>query len=123
MKLSPKLARRSMLFRRYGGIVLLASFATDIGFHSVSSILKAHSPTISITNISAGEAPVVPYDPDCGIPEHKGSGFHHHHFFALISHVGFTLPFAMLKLGEPHRASPALYVPVVARLSRAPPLA
>ena len=123
MPFFPQLARRSKLFRHYGTALLLASFAADLGFHAVSPFLTAYSPASSIASISESEAPLVPYEPDCGIPGHKGPGFHHHHFPALISHVGFTLPFVMLQLGEPHRAAPAIYAPVVARLSRAPPLA
>lgn len=113
---------RSKLFRHYGAAVLLASFVADVAFHAVSPLLTAYSPTLSITSISAGETPDVPYDSDCGIPGHKGAGFHHHHYPALISSTGFTLPFTILKPDEPHRATPALYAPVVARLSRAPPL-
>ena len=118
----PQLARRSKLFRHYGAAVLLASFAADLGFHAVSPFLTVYSPASSIANISESEAPVVPYEPDCGIPGHKGSASHHHHFPALISHVGFTLPFTILELGKPHRATPTIDAPTVARLSRAPPV-
>lgn len=122
MLFSPQCARRSKLFRQYGVIVLLACYAADIGFHSVNPLGVVSSPTLSLTGMSNGEAPGAPFDPDCGIPEHRGAGFHHHHYPALISSAGFALPFTILKLGEPQRATPAIYAPVIARLSRAPPV-
>src|SRR5262245_54233133 len=77
---------------------LLFLVIQDIGFHIAESFFAPSEGTAAVSIFSGpGFA-----DPDgCGIPEHSGAPFHHHHFPAVVTQAPLPIPLvAVARLAE-----------------------
>jgi hypothetical protein len=116
---SRRIAARSRVQRVVAGFLLLL-FVSDLGFH-VAEVLWASPETALDAGWRSGHG-IVPH-PDCGIPGHSGTLFHHHHFPAVLSRSSFVPVLTALAWIAGGSAPEVIPLAVVTAHSRAPPLA
>ena len=109
-------------FRQSVALLLLLGFIADIGLHLIPPLCLTGTPTEPTFTISAlgGSSPHEDHS-DCGIPEHGGAWFHHHHFPALVIHASFTMPQTVLNWVAEKASIARPHTPRILQLVRAPP--
>jgi hypothetical protein len=109
---------RRLLSRRRLACVLLFLVVSDIGFHVAESFLSI-----------AEESPIIAFraghgnlESGCGIPDHDGTPFHHHHFPGFISQSSFALRLSNSGWISAPTTPDVIRPFIIAAIGRAPPL-
>lgn len=114
--------KQRVQLRSWAASGLLFLFVSDLGYHLLAPLLASpNAQTETWLLPGQGHAGSSESDPGCGIPDHSGTPFHHHHFPAVVTQAVFPVPLITLAWVSGILLVGTVPPAFVTSLSRAPP--